>query len=614
MVKRIVAITVGCALFACDGGAATNVAAITTAAAAPQAATPGKGLWPPKPVSVSKTEGIIEVFWDFEYKAASRWTLGPQGVDAQLVPSWDQVMIQWKPKAAGEILELQRPYDLDVSGYRRLIFRTRTGLDIKTTVTAVVDGKPVRITQDVPGQLSTIELAGEFQGSHLEQVKVIFTAAQAGPLTFELRWVMVDKPGMAWEAPPTPFDGMLVEKPVSQFEPGLGLLSSAADVEQMRQEFNSPAYAKVARVDRDLAAQQAKIDPVSLIRRYALYFGGLGRFDRTSDAAHEFNNDGLTLACVGLMTRNEAYMRLAAKHAIVLARMEHWSEGFVDRFPDAPFPFSGSRPWRSWRHTGFAPNVASIQAALLLDMTWNWLTPTGRQLIVTALREKGIPYFGPFLPPRYGANQGARFTKGYLLARMATSPTISDPALQAEMRQLLKDFNACVTAQTRADGTFEEDGYGQGVIENVAGTYQAFSRCLQQPTQDLVPPRMLKSMRFMLDSDRTVSAHVAAFGAGPLGDALFGAYCVPAYLTSGWNPENHGYGLESVWYPASRADLRSAGPPPSVSIRMAAGYSWAVTIRRCLASAWKAASGERSATSGNTRTRSRSTLSVKPCC
>lgn len=533
-----------------------------TTAVSAQASEPGKGMWPSAPVVVSKTEGVIEVFWDSEYRATTRWTLAPRDADAQLAPSWDQVMIHWKPKVTGETLELQRPYDLDVSGYRRLILRARTRPDIRTTVLAVVDGRTAVIARDVPGQLSTLEIAGDFQGAHLDQVKVVFSATTAEPLAFELRWIMVDKPGIAWDPPKAPFDGMIVEKPVDRFKPGIGLLFSATDVATIRKEFSAPSHAAVARVDCALAARQAGIDPASLVRRYALYPGGRGRYDREADAAHDFNNDGLTLACVGLMTGNEEYMRLAAKHAVVFARMEHWSEGFVDRFPDSPFDFGWSRPWRSWRHTGFAPNVASIQVSLLLDLAWNWLTPAGRQLILTALREKGIPYFTPFLPPRYGANQGARFTKGYLLARMATAPSISDPVLQAEMRQLLNDFNASVAGQTREDGTFHEEGYGQSVMENIAATYHAFSRCLQQPTRELVPPRMRQSMRFMLDSDRTVSAHLAAFGAGPLGDTLFAAYCRPAHLTSGWNPENHGYGLESIWYPASQAGTSTRRSAP----------------------------------------------------
>jgi len=520
----------------------------------------GKGMWPPVPVSVSNTEAIVEVFWDPAYMAASRWTLGPVGVDAQLVPSWDQTMIAWKPRAAGETLELQRPYDLDVSGYRRLVLRVRTNPDVSTMLTAVVDATSFTIVRDIPGKFSTCEMAGEFQGSHLEQVKVVFTASRPGSFTFELRWVMVDKPGMSWNPPSDLFNGMIVEEPVKQFEPGIGLLSSVAGIEQMRRVFHSPAYAAVAGVDCSLAARQALIDPASLIRRFVLY--ARGRYDRESDADRDFNNDGLTLAYVGLLTKNEEYLRLAAKHAIVFALTEHWSEGFVDRFPAPPPEFNDQRCPQPWRHSAFAPNVTSIQVSLLLDMAWHWLTPAGRHVLLTALREKGIPFFAPFLPPVYGGNQAARFTKGYLLARMATAPSISDPVLQAEMRVLLRDFNACVSSQTREDGTFFEEGYGQSVIENIAGTYHAFSRCLQHQISDLVPLRVIKSMRFILDSQRAVSPHLAAFGAGPLGDALFSAHCAPAHLTAGWNPENHGYGLESAWCSESRAlqQMQTATP------------------------------------------------------
>ena len=106
-------------------------------------------------------------------------------------------------------------------------------------------------------------------------------------------------------------------------------------------------------------------------------------------------------------------MRQAARHAIVYTHIEQWAEGFVDRFPAG-----------HWYHSGFAPNVATIRASLLLDWTWHWLTPKGRARIRTSIRDKGIRRIEPAKDAM--ANQGVRFNKGLILGRMALADSL-DP-------------------------------------------------------------------------------------------------------------------------------------------------------------------------------------------
>ncbi|MCE9592155.1 MAG: hypothetical protein K8S99_16745 [Planctomycetes bacterium] len=501
------------------------------------------------PVPISKTEGIIEVFWDPAYEAVSRWTLAPAGVDAELHPDWDRARVVWRPRAAGEVLEFARPFDVDVRGYTRLIVRFRTGEGLRVGIEATVDGKTNVIVKNVPGENFTQEFIGPISGDRLQGMKAVFTSVDGKEKLFELRWVMVDKPGASWDPPVEPFKGLVVDGAVGKFEPGLGLLYSAAEIGEVRRAFASPANATAALVDRELAADHAKTDPASLIRRWALYIGARGRYDRAADASYDFKHDGLSLACVGMLDQCDDYLRLAARHAIVFARMEQWSEGFVDRFPAA-------KPGvREWRHAAFAPNVAAIQVSLLLDMAWHHLTPAGRAMVQQALREKAIPYLEPCVETgcyTMSCNQGTRFMKGYMLARMATTPDWTDPAFRKEMRQRLADFNLSLDRQTRADGTFTEEGYGQGVIACAALTYHLFSRALGEPIHKLITPRLLGSMRFVLDGEGTIGAHLAALGAGPLGDPSFAPCVAPTPLNAGWNPENHGYGVEHLWFPLSR--------------------------------------------------------------
>ncbi|MCX5658742.1 MAG: hypothetical protein NTW19_03350, partial [Planctomycetota bacterium] len=239
----------------------------------------------------------------------------------------------------------------------------------------------------------------------------------------------------------------------------------------------------------------------------------------------------------------------------VFARLEEWSEGFVDRFPGG-----------GWKHAAFAPNVAAIIASLLLDLAWHWLTPAGRSLIREALRTKGIPFIEPFVEMScytMRMNQGARFLKGIILAHMAAAERLDDPALRATLGEYHKRLNACVEAQTRDDGTFNEGtGYGAHTLESTLLSYHAIARCLGRPVVEIVPDRLLRCLRFTLDAERTIAPGLAAFAAGPLGLAEFADQCEPQGFAAAWNPETHYFGVDALWSPATAARPRVAKVAP----------------------------------------------------
>ena len=239
-------------------------------------------------------------------------------------------------------------------------------------------------------------------------------------------------------------------------------------------------------------------------------------------------HDGIMLALVGLITRNETYLR----QAVAMACIEHWAEGFVDR-----------KPGYDWYHSAFAPNVASITASLLLDWTgldwtWHYLTPAGRQFVRQAIAEKGVPY----VERRRNAmaNQGMRFNKGMTLRKMALADLLDDSEVRKHVRACIDRINRKLDTVVRPDGTFSEGmGYGKGTIASASISYQAASRCLGVPIADLVTERMLPVMRFVMEAERGLAPTVAAFFAGPLHDETFRSQCVPAGLIRHYGGEQH---------------------------------------------------------------------------
>jgi len=360
---------------------------------------------------------------------------------------------------------------------------------------------------------------------------------------------MLERDGDAWTPPQEPFAGMLAEGPVAPLQPGLGLIFGADELRQMRPAVASPQFGDLWREDLARAEDQLGVDPAAMIRPYSLY--ATSRYGRPWDEDTQAGNDGLLLALVGLINQDERYMRQAARHAIALAHIDEWAEGFVDRFPVG-----------SWTHAAFAPNVATIKASLLLDWTWHWLTRGGRDLVREAIREKGLRWLQGSEDRM--ANQGVRFTKGLVLGRMAVAEDLADARLRAVVRDHVDKLNRKLESVSRLDGTFSEGmGYGKGTMASLPITYCAASRCLGRPMRELVSDRFLPAMRFILTAEQGIAPAFAAFCAGPLEDEQFADQCVPASVMAGYagakfqstdgnSCEYVFYGLVPVWAPHGR--------------------------------------------------------------
>ena len=519
--------------------------------------------WPAAPVPINRSEAVIEVFWDGTFAADRRWPAPAGG------PYWRSHHghgneLCW---AGTGSVELTRSYGLSIRGYSRLSLAVRLDGDTRLSMYATVDGSEHAVVEDEPGYNRKHEYAGPLRGDRLERVRIRLWAVTEGKREAWFRWLLVGGEEPAWQAPVDPFAGTIVDGPLAACEPGLGLLLDAADLERLRQVRATPAYAAVVAEDAAYAAAQSALNPAATMRQHWLY--SPDRFGRDADERVDMANDGMALAIEGLLTGNAEYLRRAARYAVAMAHMEHWSEGFTDRFPDS-----------AWRHNAFAPNVASIKASLLLDFTWHALTPAGRDLIRRAIRVKGLPYIEPFVARGHrlvSMNQGVRFMKGAILGTLATAPDPRDAATRAAVADYVDRLSAGMMDQTRADGTYVEGNtYGLGTLGSTFASYHAAARCLGVPAGELVFERARDCLRFSRDIDQTITPIAAAFAAGVLGDASFRDQCVPASaLADIFGQRNWAefgvLGLDAIWAPAERT---AALPPPRRSMSAYRDGGW----------------------------------------
>lgn len=514
-------------------------------------ASPG---WPPAPVPVNRSEAVIEAFWDETFAADRRWAPSPHGADG---PYWRSHHghgneLCW---SGTNSIDLTRSYELSVRGYSRLSLAIRLDADTRVSVYATVDGSEYAVVEDQPGYNRKHEYDGRLTGDRLERVRITLRAVTDGERDAWFRWLLVGRDAPAWEPPRDPFAGMIAAGPLAVCEPGLGLLLDADDLERLRQIRATPPYASAVAEDADRAAVQSGLHPEATLRQHWLY--SPDRFGRDADELVDMANDGMALAIEGLLTGNAGYLRQAARYAVAMAHMEHWSEGFTDRFPDS-----------AWRHNAFAPNVATIKASLLLDFTWHALTPDGRELVRRAIRTKGLPYIEPYVARGHrlvSMNQGVRFMKGAILGTLATADDPRGESTRAAVADYIDRLSAGMMDQTRADGTYVEGNtYGLGTLGSAFASYHTAARCLGVPARELVFERALDCLRFSRDIDQTITPLGAAFAAGVLGDEGFRDQCLPSSaLADIFGKRNWAefgvLGLDAIWVTAERTE---ALPPP----------------------------------------------------
>jgi hypothetical protein len=371
---------------------------------------------------------------------------------------------------------------------------------------------------------------------------------------------MLQKPGTPWSPPAIDFGKFIVETPAIP-QPGLELLFDPLELDRMRDLYLSPPFDKVRAGDTQLVSERMAVNPLANLRPFLLY----GRESiRAREQHYRRDIDGLLLAMHGLLTRDETTLTQAAKYAIVLAHMDHWADGFMDRFPGS-----------NWTHSGFAPNVGTLLSSLLLDWCWDVLTPAGRDLIREAIKTKGLPYVEE--QRAAVANQGVRFHKGLILGKIACD-TSHDPHLKTEIAADLARMNAQLTPLIRADGTFAEElGYGLSTLASTLVTYQAAARYLDRELIEVVHPRIIDGLNFALLQQQTLSAPLAAFATGPLQAERLASLCAPSSIidASGFTSrEMTVFGLDWLWAPAFPAHPHSP-PLPAFSVHPQGGWVFA---------------------------------------
>ena len=334
--------------------------------------------------AINSAEAVFEPFFDPHLSEISRWAIDAPGATGTVqVRGWAFIVHHWqKPAPDGLVLRMRRSYEaLDCSDYERLVVCINLPEDSVISLHAETDAGPRRRTGEPFGAMRREEwlpLDGATRILSLTvEVRTPRPAAGSGWLlwfglqhTGRLKshlaqWANYDERWEKYLQPPD-FE--------PTFKPAYGLLINAGELEAVRREFaDSPVMAEL----RAGAEFARPVQPESLIGEH-MNFWSANALRRERDFNKMLSLHGPIAAQAGLLWKDRALCRLAARFAMGIVLCEHWEDSFWAHFR------GGTSEQR-----GFVQAIATWDCAMILDLCGEWFTPLGRELILRRIATEG---------------------------------------------------------------------------------------------------------------------------------------------------------------------------------------------------------------------------------
>ena len=456
------------------------------------------------PVMINEAEAFIEPFFESGssklYETFSAGWLG--GASGRVRGGFAALEVDITAATAGvPALELEKSCDLDLSEFDQL--RMLLALPSWAAVRVELEGDTGWQTViESDGLGTTNEYEGALPFSHVTGLRLTFSVLKLTDITAAIRWIGVadTKRVDRMINRPTPYttDWPLMlqsEGSVTEFEPQTGIyFSSGSETEQLR-----------ARVQRD--PHKNRFDAYSASMREHLSdepekkIGKLmpkpdRRFCRDRDIdrtswAHLMED----IAFVGLIEKDEALLRMAARMALSAAHCEYWFESDI-----------GVHPGKIWHHRSFTEEIYCRACALVLDWAGECFTDYGKQVVRNAISIKGLPRIeSDFKEHDYiwHMNQGIVFSSGRIHGLLSLVQQFPRYAMRLDEAE--HDIHQIIDDYVKDDGgVLEGPGYWHYTFMNAMATVYVLARYRGKPLNEYASESLLKTGAFELGMLSTV--------------------------------------------------------------------------------------------------------------
>ena len=508
---------------------------------------------------INSAEAVFEAFHDPQLSEFKLWTVTSDGVTGfKIWQNWIWVQWEWQlPAPDGRVVRFHRALALDCSAYDRLIVNAAIPEGGWYTLHAETDagprtrrGEPFAATKreewlplDGARRITSLTIEAHFPSQAPGNAWIYWLALQnTDRLPAHLgQWAGYDE---HWEKYLQP------ESSEPSFQPSHGLLINAEELDAVRAEF---AGTPMAGALQEAAVDARRVPPEKLIGQY-VNFWNANTLRRERDHGKVITIHGANAAQAGVLFKDKALCRLAARFALSIAHCERWDDSFVCYMPGS-----------AWEQRSFVQSICVYECALILDLCGEWFTPLGRQLILRRIAEEGIGnlnFCGWWWEYIYHCNQLAWFAPGRILGYLLLEKTMPvrgegfpahasrvAPYTDLAVKDLVESLNLCL----QPDGGYVEGPtYFTWVARQAFVSLHLYARARGQPLHSLMPEAM-KATALMAEVLYSTADQLDVI---PICDAMFAFPESLAHLAA-FMPDSH-------WVTIYHKQIRRAGASPSL--------------------------------------------------
>ena len=448
-----------------------------------------------RPHPVNPAESVIAAFFDPGLSPVDEWTLvpGPGTRGLRKVHNYT-VCYGWDHAEPGiPAFTWSWEGELDLAGYDGLFLQAAFPGTATLTLSACADAK-WQIVTSARGCDTHDDYTGQFTGSRLQalRIELVPSGSSAGafaafylgahnarklqdwlayenPTVYPAEWPEFIKPEAEWGA----------------YSPTLELSVGSGELDGLRAKIGRAPYLSLAKALRAEAHEACSDTPERRIRRYVPCGPQPYAYSaRQRDRGMPFWSAMDQCAFFGLIDREPALVKMAARLLLSMAHCRNWTESLVEH----DFPGSAMN-WRSFYH-----NLACLAAVNTLDWIGFALTDHAKEVLLHDLFFKALaPLEHDFARYEYiyHMNQAVVFSYGRIAAILALAP--SWPRMGREIAKAREDLDETSREIISADGGYGEGpGYYSGVMFYMLGSYLLLGRHLGAAPRDLVPPGVIK--------------------------------------------------------------------------------------------------------------------------
>ena len=373
---------------------------------------------------INAAEAVFELFYDPKLSGLPHWTIAPGGARGlRLGQFWSWVQFDWEePPAAGPALRISRRFDLPCADYDRLLVSMLAPAGATVTVIAATDRGERRMTS-APFDVVKRELALPLEGAAaIREITLEVHSSRPGTAMGWFMWIGLQHSGLLarhlaqFDRFDARWEGYLQpENYEPKFVPAYGLHLTAGELEALRAD--PAAMAPGSPLD-DLAADAQRLVPERMIYDYVNFWNDT-RVCRERDIGKHLLTHGANAAQAGMLRKDKALCRLAARYAMSLAHCGRWDGAFMVNV-------TGS----AWEQRAFVPSLCLYDCAFILDLCGEWFTDLGRIVLLRRFADEGqganllSVWRWEYI---FHCNQLAWFMPGRLLSLLVLERTMPEP-------------------------------------------------------------------------------------------------------------------------------------------------------------------------------------------